>query len=205
MSAPSSAAPGECADGDGARGFVDLLARERREFNLPSRLRETAERFAADVLALLFPHFGAGAGTSAGDVAAEHAALRRLLVEALALPGSHASEREAIADRFLAELPAIREALLLDARGRLRGRSRRTQRRRGHPRLPGLLRHRDLPGRPRAAHARGAALPAPADGARPPARPASTSTRAPRIGPRFFIDHGTGVVIGETAVDRRRA
>jgi hypothetical protein len=94
MSAPSSAAPGECADGDGdgdgARGFVDLLARERREFNLPSRLRETAERFAGDVLALLFPHFGAGAGTSAGDVAAEHAALRRLLVEALALPGSHA-------------------------------------------------------------------------------------------------------------------
>ena len=115
MSAHSSAARAECADGDGAQGFVDLLARERRDFALPSRLRETAERFAADVLALLFPHFGAGAGTSASDVAAEHAALRRLLVEALALPGSHASEREATADRFLAELPAIRDALQLDA------------------------------------------------------------------------------------------
>ena len=31
-------------------------------------------------------------------------------------------------------------------------------------------------------------------------QPASTFTRARTIGPSFFIDHGTGVVIGETAI-----
>ena len=87
MSAHSSAARAECADGDGAQGFVDLLARERRDFALPSRLRETAESFVAKVLALLFPHFALARVRVAGDVDAEHAALRRLLVEALTLPG----------------------------------------------------------------------------------------------------------------------
>ena len=55
-----------------------------------------------------------------------------------------------------------------------------------------------LPHRPRAAAAGRAADPADDDRVRPLARPASTSTPAPRIGPGFFIDHGTGVVIGET-------
>ena len=41
--------------------------------------------------------------------------------------------------------------------------------------------------------------PADDDRAAPTRRPASTSTPARRIGPGFFIDHGTGVVIGETS------
>ena len=36
--------------------------------------------------------------------------------------------------------------------------------------------------------------------ASPTRAPASTSIPAPTIGPSFFIDHGTGVVIGETAI-----
>ena len=46
--------------------------------------------------------------------------------------------------------------------------------------------------------ARGAVHPADDDRARPLARRASTSTPGRTIGPGFFIDHGTGVVIGET-------
>jgi serine O-acetyltransferase len=198
VSAHSSAARAECADGDGAQGFVDLLARERRDFALPSRLRETAESFAADVLALLFPHFATGAGTSAGDVAAEHAALRRLLVEALALPGSHASEREATADRFLAELPAIREALLLDAHAVCEGDPAAHSVDEVILAYPGFY----ATAVHRVAHTLGtlgvALFP------RLLAEVAHSATGidihpGARIGPSFAIDHGTGIVIGETA------
>ena len=199
MSARPPGVPASCADGDGTADFVDLLARERRDFTLPSRLREAAERFAAGVLALLFPHFGAGAGTSAGDVAAEHAALRCLLVEALTVPGSHASERAAIADRFLTELPAVREALLLDAHAICEGDPAAHSVDEVILAYPGFY----ATAVHRVAHILGtlgvALFP------RLLAEVAHGATGidihpGARIGPSFAVDHGTGIVIGETAM-----
>src|SRR5690349_10956947 len=85
--------------------FLAELAREREEYALPPRLHEPAERFAQRTLALLFPHF-----------AAELGALEAQLADVLQLPETHCSAPDAVLMRFLAALPSIREALLLDAR-----------------------------------------------------------------------------------------
>ncbi len=132
---------------DGTASFPDLLARERQDYALPPRLHELAEALVHRVLELLFPHFAAEVGRSTGDVAEELAALRGLLVDTLRLPAAHCTDPDSVVDHLLAELPAIRAALLLDARGDLRRRSRRAVRRRGDPRLPRLLRHRGVPDR----------------------------------------------------------
>lgn len=95
--------------------FLDQLARERQEYSLPPRLHELAELLIHRALELLFPHFAAEFGGRAGDIAEEVAALQTLLAEALRLPGAHCGEPDAVVAGFLAELPAIRAALLLDA------------------------------------------------------------------------------------------
>lgn len=95
--------------------FLDQLARERQEYALPPRLHELAERLIHRALELLFPHFAAEVGGRAGDIAEEVAALQALLIEALCLPGADCREPRAVVAGFLAELPELRAALLLDA------------------------------------------------------------------------------------------
>ena len=90
-----------------------------------------------------------------------------------------------------------------EPRGRRRHPGRRPGRRvarRGHRRLSGLPGHRHRTAWPTPSTS-SACRSCRGSWPRSPTRgPASTSTRAPRIGRRFCIDHGTGVVVGETAV-----
>ncbi len=99
-----------------AGSFPDLLARERQDYALPPRLHQLAESLVHRVLELLFPHFAAEVGRSTGDVSEELAALRGLLVDTLRLPAAHCADPDTVVDHLLAELPAIRASLLLDAR-----------------------------------------------------------------------------------------
>lgn len=205
--------PPEDASGDDAPGddtltgdaFLDAICRGRQAYALPPRLPELARRFMDGVLELLFPHFSAEVRCRPGQVAAEAAALRRLLAEAVAVPGLNgsgpdgSSARGAVVDRVFAALPAVREALLLDARAIADGDPAATSvdevvlaypgfsatavyrvahelYRAGVPLLPRLLTER-------AHHATGIDI-----------HPGA------RIGRSFAIDHGTGIVVGETAV-----
>lgn len=179
--------------------FLDLLCRERRGFVLPPQMRELSERFVWGLLELLFPHFSYEVRDRHGEVVAEQAALRELLARALELPASPAEDRHAVIDRFFAELPAIREALLLDAKAIYDGdpaaksvdevilaypgffaiavyRLAHELESAGVPLLPRLIceiahRNTGIDIHPGA-----------------------------RIGGSIAIDHGTGIVIGETAV-----
>jgi serine O-acetyltransferase len=184
---------------DGPAEFLDQLAHERQGYALPPRLRELAELVVHRALELLFPHFAAEVGGRAGDVAEELAALRVLLADALRLPGAHCSDPDAVVDRFLAELPEIRAALLLDAEAICDGdpaahsvdeviiaypgffatavyRIAHQLQESGVPLVPRVLTeiaHRDT---------------------------GIDIHPGARIGQFFAIDHGTGIVIGETAV-----
>jgi serine O-acetyltransferase len=172
--------------------LIEAIEAERAAHPLPARLHDTAERFARAVLELLFPHF---APEGARDVPGELAALRALLARALAAPDGH----DGAVDRFVAGLPAIREALLLDAQAIDAGdpasegidevivaypgfratavhRVASALHELGVPLLPRLLAevaHRDT---------------------------GIDIHPAARIGRSFAIDHGTGIVIGATAV-----
>ena len=173
----------------------DLAAavqRDRAAFALPRGLRTCAPALADGALALLFPHF-APPGDS--DPAAEVAAFRARLGDVLAPLVPHGA---ALADDLLARLPALRDRLLDDARATCDGdpaahdvdevllsypgfyataiyRVAHALLVEGVPVLPRLLTeygHRQT----------GIDL-----------HPGA------RIGSRFAIDHGTGVVVGETA------
>lgn len=184
---------------DETAAFLDQLAREREEYALPPRLRELAERVIHRALELLFPHFAAEVGGRAGAVADELAALRTLLADALRLPEAHCSDADAVVDRFFAALPGIRAALLLDAHAIDAGDPASHSPDEVILAYPGFyavavyrLAHQlqgcEVPLVPRVlteiAH-----------------RDTGIDIHpAARIGRSFAIDHGTGIVIGETAV-----
>jgi serine O-acetyltransferase len=172
--------------------LLDRIRDERAAYALPPRLRSLAERFAADVLALMFPHFVDGP-PSEHDPADELDDLHRVLAAALA-PGAAPD----LVDGFFADLAGIREALLLDARAIYNGdpaahsvdevilaypgffatavyRVAHDVHRRGAPVFARLLTEF-------AHRVTGIDI-----------HPCAT------IGPEFAIDHGTGIVIGETA------
>lgn len=179
--------------------FVDRIAADRAAYSLPTRLPEVAERLIHAYLALLFPHYTHEDGCRAGEVDADVRTLADLLDEALALPAYDESARRRCRNDVLAALPQIREALLLDAE----------QTAAGDPAAEGVdevilaypgffatavyrLAHRlhlaEVPVLPRllgeiAHRATGIDI-----------HPGA------RIGARFAIDHGTGVVVGATCV-----
>ena len=179
--------------------FLAQLARDREAYALPPRLHELCERFARRTLALLFPHFAAEVGGRAGDVAEELAAVERELADVLRLPETHCASPDTVLARFLAELPAIREALLLDAQAICDGDPAAHSvdevilaypgfRATAVYRLAHQLQGCDVPLVPRVlteiAH-----------------RQTGIDIHpGARIGRSFAIDHGTGIVIGETAV-----
>jgi serine O-acetyltransferase len=186
-----AASPADC--GEPQVPLAELLARERAAYPLPPKLRQSAEEFAQRALELLFPHFSANVATQPGDIAHEEAALRRLLAEAL---GARAG---AAVDRFFEQLPVIREALLLDAQAICDG----DPAARGVDEVilayPGFLAtviHR-------LAHElhQGEAAVFPRLLAEVAHRATGIDIHpGARIGCNFAIDHGTGIVIGETAV-----
>ena len=179
--------------------FVRRLVRDREEYAMPPRVHELAERFAKRTLALLFPHVAAEVGGRAGDVAEELAQLERELTDVLRLPETHCSSPDAVVGAFLGALPGIRDALLLDAQAIFDGDPAAHSIDEVILAYPGFratavyrLAHQllgcEVPLVPRllTEHAH---------------RQTGIDIHpAARIGESFAIDHGTGIVIGETAV-----
>jgi serine O-acetyltransferase len=179
-------------DGTLNRAFYDQLCAARRAHRLPFELRDRAEEFGRALLEFLFPHFARARRTELSDVAAEEARLRALLVPVL-------EEGQGQANLFFAGLPAIYEALHADAEVMYQGDPAATSRDEVILAYPGFfavalyraahaLYQLDVPLFPRllteVAH-----------------RETGIDIHpAARIGRRFAIDHGTGVVIGETAL-----
>jgi serine O-acetyltransferase len=172
--------------------LLDRIRRERDAYVLPTGLRLLAERFAVEVLGLLFPHF-LDCRPCDRDPADELDDLREMLIAALE-PG----EAPHLADGFFADLDEIHEALLLDARALHDFDPAAHSIDEVILAYPGFLATavyrvaHDLHGR----------------GARLFARLLTESAHrmtgidihpAATIGPEFAIDHGTGIVIGETS------
>ncbi len=177
--------------------FFERLRADRQAYPLPLRLRETAESFAHSVLALLFPHF-CRSQDFGRDAPGDEYRLVEVLLEQMLRPLVEA-RCEAVAAAFLRELPSIHAALHEDARAIYEGdpaaesidevilaypgflaiavyRIAHVLYEEGVPLLPRVLTeyaHRET----------GIDIHAGA-----------------RIGAAFSIDHGTGVVVGETTV-----
>lgn len=179
--------------------FVRLLADARTGYNLPAEAQRFAEEFTHAALALLFPHFAASSATSPRDVRAEISELRRRVESFLAGQGRGEADVVRVADRFLEELPGLRESLLLDARATCEADPAARSVDEVILAYPGFLAiacHR-------IAHALAA------EGVTLLPRLISEFAHrltgidinpGARIGRSLAIDHGTGIVIGETTV-----
>ena len=178
--------------------WLEELAAARRAYGFPRTYRPLVKKTVRAALALLFPHFhGAEVGGAPSDVAHDMAELRALLVEALT--GAGPEPAEVLADRFLAGLPAIRAALLRDAAAILAWDPAAEELDEiilAYPGFFAIAIHR-------MAHAFYLM--------RVPVFPRLLAEWAhgftgidihpgAQIGDRFAIDHGTGIVIGESAV-----
>ena len=180
----------------------------------PMPSREAVAGVVADLSAALFPsHFGqsesgvaAFDGLVAGTLATALQVLEDQVRRGLALsrgdsvpPGALDAEALSIVRGFAQALPGIRGTLAGDLGAALDAdpaASTAPDILLGYPGLAALIHHRLA----HALHGLGAHLPARliADIARE--RTGIDIHPAARIGERFFIDHGTGVVVGETAV-----
>jgi len=183
---------------DGRRGRETLVAvaqRARRDYPLAA-LRPLADDFAGGALGLLFPHFATRARELEDDVYA----LERLLGSAIDAvePTASQERREAVVEHLFARLPDVREALLEDARAIHDGDPAARSVDEVILAYPGFLAIANY----RIAHeleGRVAVFP------RLLTEVAHRLTGidihpGARIGGSFAIDHGTGIVIGETAV-----
>lgn len=191
--------------------FLERLARARRAFALPPRLRANTEHAVRALLALLFPPLANERPTSDGaapcggpcdahemadELGEVRRALRQVLEPVAAILGRPAESLEAAA---AAELPGVYDALLEDARATHDGDPAAASVDEVIAAYPGfyatacyriahvLFRH-GVPLVPRLvtefAH-----------------RETGIDIHpGARIGRAFAIDHGTGVVVGETAV-----
>jgi serine O-acetyltransferase len=170
---------------------------------MPTGLREQARRFAEGTLALLFPQLDPEARRAADGLDALarelHGQLAGLVAQVGYADPASALEATSVADAFLDRLPAIHASLLLDAEAHYAGdpASRSVDevvlaypgfRAVGMYRIANLLWRLHVPLLPRlitelAHQDTGIDL-----------HPGAT------IGQAFSIDHGTGVVVGETTV-----
>lgn len=180
--------------------LVGQLIEQRGNHCFPLRVQSSARRFAETVLAVLFPHFADTLRCDPVEVANEVASIRSQLEKLM----SELSERFPVPDasatlEFLSSLRRVHEDLILDARAIYHGDPASTSIDEviltypgfyaisvhrvahelallGYPILPRLLSEY--------AHERtGIDI-----------HPKAT------IGKSFFIDHGTGIVVGETTV-----
>lgn len=184
---------------DATAQFLEQLAREREEYALPPRLKVLGEEIIHRALELLFPHFAAEVGGRAGAVAEELDALRELLTDALRLPEAHCADPDDVVRRFFRALPDIRAALLLDAQAICDGDPAAHSVDEVILAYPGFYATAVY----RLAHQ--------LQGCEVPLVPRVLTELAHRdtgidihpgaqIGPSLAIDHGTGIVIGETAI-----
>ncbi|MFZ5439976.1 MAG: serine O-acetyltransferase EpsC [Myxococcota bacterium] len=180
--------------------LIERIVNARRKHSLPVQLRSLAQQFGPMVLGVLFPHF------SPSVVCAEDAVEEdvRLVAETLgrlerAVGTLHEKMPDRLVERFLAGLPQVHDMLEADARAILEGDPAAKSYDEVVFTYPGfyaiavyrvahLLWELGLPLLPRLltefAHEKtGIDI-----------HPGAT------IGRRFCIDHGTGVVVGETTV-----
>lgn len=180
--------------------FATFVCQDRQAYSLPPRADEHAERFVSQTLALLFPHFAPGASCSRVDVEAEIESLRSTVA---ALSASFAPAAGDLGDAFIEALPELKRLLLLDAKATLESDPAAESLDEVILAYPGffaiachriahVLYQHSLPIVPRlinesAHHRTGIDI-----------HPGAT------IGEAFSIDHGTGIVIGESAHIGRR-
>lgn len=185
-----------------SKSWLDELCRARSGFALPSEAHRRSGEFVEQVLAFLFPHFASVVHCEREALAAEYAELERVaseLIEAfvgVAFVGE-AAAREPVRT-LLQTLPAIRAALMEDAHFILTSDPAAISVDEVILAYPGFfatacyrvahcLRVLDVPLLPRliTEHAH--------------QRTGIDIHPGARIGVPFAIDHGTGLVIGETA------
>lgn len=179
--------------------LVEDLRTRRQQHCLPPRARASAKQIAERTLALLFPHFSDDLPCGATDIELE---LRRLHKSILDIRSSlaphYALPPESVADDFLNDLPSLYQRLILDAEAILHGDPAAVSVDEvilAYPGFFAIALHRIAHDLHRAHF---------------PLLPRLISEYAHRrtgidihpgatIGRSFFIDHGTGVVVGETA------
>ncbi|MDZ7632533.1 MAG: serine O-acetyltransferase EpsC [Gemmatimonadaceae bacterium] len=179
--------------------FLAQLREARDSYHLPARLHETVRDWMRSVLSLLFPHAAPiGASHDAAGILREYDSVASTLQEVLRELLPDRDQASAIADALMAALPDIRIRLYADAEAIHRMDPAAQSIDEVFLAYPGFLAticHRvaqplwqhGVPIMPRLitewAHERtGVDL-----------HPGAT------IGERFAIDHGTGIVVGETA------
>jgi serine O-acetyltransferase len=176
--------------------FLEQLRAERRASDAPRPLRALAEEFAGRVLALLFPQFAHPLRLGVAGVDEEAAQIDALLRAAIT-PMVH--DVEPVVATFLNELPNVRASLLLDAEAILAGDPAAESLEEVIVAYPGFL----ATAVHRVAHELYLL--------NVPVFPRLLSEWSHRetgidihpgavLGASFAIDHGTGVVIGETSI-----
>lgn len=180
--------------------LVERLLEARRKHHLPSQVRPLAHDFAQRVLGLLFPHYAPAVVCAEPAVVDDIIQLGHALSRLERAIGTlHEAMPEQLVDRFLAALPAVHDSLEEDAQAIFEGDPAAKSLDEVVLTYPGFsaiavyriahaLWELKLPLLPRLltewAHEKtGIDI-----------HPGAT------IGHRFCIDHGTGVVIGETTV-----
>jgi serine O-acetyltransferase len=178
--------------------LLERLVSARRQHHLPSQVRPLAHAFAQQLMGALFPHFATSVVCTESAVEEDVIELCESLARLERAIGTlHEQMPERLVERFLAALPGVHDRLLEDAQAIFEGdpaarsvdeviltypgfsaiaiyRNAHSLHELGLPLLPRLLTEH--------AHEKtGIDI-----------HPGAT------IGPRFCIDHGTGIVIGET-------
>lgn len=175
--------------------LLEVLAGDHLEHQLTLGLRELAERFVYSALGLLFPHFATRAHAGREELAGELYALGGILDRAL---GEDDPARAAVIEHFYARLGWLRQALALDAKAIFDGDPAAESLDEVILAYPGFLAIATY----RFAHelhGRAELFPRLLTEVAHRATGIDIHPGA-RIGASFAIDHGTGVVIGETAV-----
>ena len=178
--------------------FAHRLADARAAHPYPPGFRDWAGRFVQASLALLFPHYAGACLRSSEAVLIEIERLRALLKEGLiALPNAVATDE--IARGFTDDLEAIYEGLQMDAQALFENDPAAESVDEILFAYPGFyatavyrLAH--------SLHRRGVPLLARMVGEEAHARVGVDIHPGARIGRSFFIDHGTGIVLGGTCV-----
>lgn len=179
--------------------FLERLCHARRACPVPPRARAEAERFARELLSLLFPHFATERRCAPEQVREDAARALEAVRHFVGSQPESAPRADAVAAAFAERLPVIYDALLDDARAIHDADPAARSVDEVVVAYPGFLALACY----RIAHA--------LDGFGVPLLPRLVTEAAhawtgidihpgARLGHALSIDHGTGIVIGETAV-----
>ncbi len=182
--------------------FVDQLVKARQQHGIPVHLRRAARDFAHKTLALVFPHFSEdGGGEPCAELVQADAILVGFALEELlrSLQGVVPPQAPEVPQKFLDAMPGVYALLRTDADAIFHGDPAAVSMDEVILSYPGFFAIAVY----RIAHA--------LHGLGVPILPRIITEFAhektgvdihpgARIGRSFFIDHGTGVVIGETCV-----